>query len=250
MMKKLRLILIVLVIVACDSENVNDCLQSAGTTVQEERAVAAFEKIIVNRDVEMILKQEDEFKVVVESGENLLNDIDVDVVDNTLVLTDNNNCNLVREFGLTKIYVSAPDIKEIRSSTQYDISSEGILNLDYITLLSEDFSDSDSFTTGDFRLEVATDSIRVLTNNLSTAYLSGTTNVLNIFFASGDGRFQGEDLIANSVSVFHRGSNDIVVNPQEFLGGQLVSTGNMISLNQPPVVEVEELFTGQLIFQD
>jgi len=249
MMRKL-LLLILLLIVACDSENANDCIQSAGTIVQEERTVSAFENILVNRNVEMILKQEEAFKIVVESGENLLNDIEVEVLDNTLLLTDNNTCNLVREFGLTKIYVSAPNIKEIRSSTQYDISSDGVINQEYIILLSEDFFDPDDFVTGDFRLEVATDSIRILTNNLSTSYISGTTNILNIFFASGDGRFQGENLIAKKVSIYHRGSNDIVVNPQEYLKGTLLGTGNVISLNQPPLVDVEELYTGRLIFQD
>lgn len=40
----------------------------------------------------------------------------------------------------------------------------------------------------------------------------------------------------------------MVVNPQQSIIGQIVSTGDVIAINQPPNVEVEVLFTGQLIF--
>ena len=41
----------------------------------------------------------------------------------------------------------------------------------------------------------------------------------------------------------------MVVNPQQSLEGQLRGTGNLISVNEPPVVEVERIYTGQLIFE-
>jgi len=48
--------------------------------------------------------------------------------------------------------------------------------------------------------------------------------------------------------VYHRGSNDMIVNPQISLTGELRGTGNLISLNTPPIVEIDQLYTGQLIF--
>jgi hypothetical protein len=249
-MKKLLYISIVLFVFTCDSENANDCIQKAGAIVSEERDVVSFEKILVNRNIEMILKQEDTFKVMVESGENLLNDIEVEVVGNTLELTDNNTCNYVRDYGLTKIYVSAPDVIEIRSSTQYDISSQGVLNYENVALKSEDFNATGTFTTGDFRLQLVSNTIEVVTNNLSTLYLTGSTERLKINFASGAGRFFGENLIAQEISIYHRGNNDMIVNPQVSISGQLVSTGDVIAVNEPSIVEVEELYVGRLIFQD
>jgi hypothetical protein len=41
----------------------------------------------------------------------------------------------------------------------------------------------------------------------------------------------------------------MVVNPQQSIIGSIRSTGDVISLNQPPIVDVEEWFTGRLIFQ-
>ena len=62
-------------------------------------------------------------------------------------------------------------------------------------------------------------------------------------------RFEGENLIAQNVSVFHRGTNDMIVNPQQSITGSILSTGNVISVNQPPIVDVEEVFNGRLIFE-
>ena len=67
-------------------------------------------------------------------------------------------------------------------------------------------------------------------------------------FFAGSGRFEGADLIAQNIEVNHRGSNDMVVNPIQSLTGELRGTGNVIAVNQPPIVDVEETYIGELIF--
>tara|TARA_R110002073_G_scaffold148335_3_gene301419 strand:- start:15297 stop:16013 length:717 start_codon:yes stop_codon:yes gene_type:complete len=237
-----------MLIVACNSEDALDCFQTEGNIVQQEIVVSSFEKIVVNRDIELIVKEGSDYRVIIETGENLLNDVLVIVVDNELQLTDNNTCNYVRDYGNTKVYVTAPNITEIRNSSQYEVSSEGILTFPELSLVSEDFNAPGSFTVGDFRLQINNDKLRVVTNNISSFYMSGTVNSLFVGFYAGAGRFEGENLIAQSVDVFHRGSNDMIVNPQISLTGELRGTGNLISVNQPPTVEVEQFYTGELIF--
>ena len=247
-MKKIIYILSLMLIVACNSEDALDCFQTEGNIVQQEIVVSSFEKIVVNRDIELIVKEGSDYRVIIETGENLLNDVLVIVVDNELQLTDNNTCNYVRDYGNTKVYVTAPNITEIRNSSQYEVSSEGILTFPELSLVSEDFNAPGSFTVGDFRLQINNDKLRVVTNNISSFYMSGTVNSLFVGFYAGAGRFEGENLIAQSVDVFHRGSNDMIVNPQISLTGELRGTGNLISVNQPPTVEVEQFYTGELIF--
>ncbi|WP_452226721.1 head GIN domain-containing protein [Lacinutrix cladophorae] len=248
-MKNSLYILITLLVFSCNSEDANDCFQKSGNVVQEEVLVSSFEKILVNRDVELILNQGLDFKVVIETGENLLNDVEAKVVANELQLTDKNTCNYVRDYGVTKVYVTAPNITEIRSSTQYDISSDGVLSYTALRLFSEDFSASENFTVGDFKLTVNTQSLRVVGNNISSFYITGVTQDLYVGFFSGTGRFQGEDLIAQDVEVYHRGTNDVLVNPQASITGEIRSTGDVISFNQPVIVSVEEFYNGQLIFR-
>lgn len=247
-MKKLLYIYTILFVFSCNSEDANDCFQKSGNIIQEEILVASFEKILVNRDITLVLKEGPNFEVTIETGENLLNDVEAVVVDNELRLTDKNNCNYIRDYGITKVFVTAPNVLEIRSSTQYDISSDGVLNYNNLKLLSEDFNDPDSFTVGDFRMEINSQSLRIISNNISSFYISGDTQNLFVDFFSGSGRFEGANLTAQNIDVFHRGSNDMIVNPQLKIEGELRGTGDVISLNNPPIVEVEQYYTGMLIF--
>lgn len=216
--------------------------------MQQEVTVNSFNKILVNRDIELIVKEGVDFEVIIETGENLLNDVLAAVIDNQLQLTDYNSCNYVREYGITKVFVTAPNIREIRNSSQYEVSSIGTLTYTDLTLISEDFIAPGSFTIGDFRLQINSNKLSIVSNNISSFYMSGTVNNLSVGFYAGAGRFEGENLIAQNVDVFHRGSNDMIVNPQVSLTGTLNGTGNLISVNQPPTVDVEELYIGELIF--
>lgn len=248
-MKKLLFIFVLGCLFSCDSEDANDCFQKSGEIIIQEIDVADFEQIFVNRNIELILKEAPETKVLVETGKNLLNDVEVVVVNNQLRVVDNNSCNYVRDYVPTKIYVSAPNITQIRSSTQYDILSDGVLSYNNLSLLSEDFVAEGDFTMGDFRLEVQVNNLSITSNNLSSFYISGETINLTVGFYSGTGRFEGANLIAQNVTISHRGSNDMIVNPQQVLKGVLRGVGNLISKNNPPIVEIEQLYKGQLIFE-
>ena len=247
-MKKIVYVVLLLVF-ACNSEDTIDCFQSSGDIIQQEISTSSFERIFVNRDIELIIKDAPNHKVTIETGENLINDVIAEVVDNQLILTDYNTCNYVRDYGITKIYIEAPNLTEIRTSTQYEISSDGTLNYNNLNLYSEDFDIQNDFTVGDMRLTVNSQNLTIASNNLSFFYINGEVNSLTIGFYAGAGRFEGENLIAQNVNVYHRGSNDMVVNPQQSLTGQLRGTGNLIAVNQPDTVDINQIYTGQLFFE-
>ncbi|MFL1012020.1 head GIN domain-containing protein [Flavisericum labens] len=248
-MKKLFYILCSIVLFCCNSENAGDCFQTTGEIIQKEVVLATFNKVLVNRDVELIVIQGAEQNVVIESGENLMNDVSAEVIDGQLILTDNNTCNYVRDYGATKVFVTSPNINEIRSSSQYDVSSNGILTYPNLTILSEDFGAPNTFTIGDFRLQIDNNSFSVVFNNLSVCHISGETDNLSVLFAAGNSRFEGRNLIAQKVYVNNRSSNDMIVNPQQEIKGTIKGVGNIILVNEPPLVDVEELYKGRLIFE-
>jgi len=240
--------LVLLLLFTCNGEDAHDCFQKTGHIIQETVNVISFQRILVNRNIELIIKEASDYKVIVETGENLINDVTVEVIGDRLVLSDNNTCNYVRDYGITKIYVEAPNLSEIRTSSQYEVSSEGILNFENLSLFSEDFYETNEFTVGDFRLSVNAQNVTIGSNNLSFFYLNGSAENLVIGFFSGSSRFEGANLVAQHVNVSHRSSNDMVINPIQSLSGRLRGTGNVIAVNQPPVVNVDQIYTGQLIF--
>jgi len=249
-MRIIKYLVVLFLIIACDSEDASDCFQKTGSIIQQEITVDVFDKIFVNRDIELIINEGTNQKVIIETGENLLNDVTANVVDGKLTLTNNNACNYVRDYGITKVYVTSPNITQIRSSTQYDVKSEGILTYPSLTIFSEDFNVPDTFTNGNFRLQINNNNFSLVFNNLSNCFISGQTNSLNIAFAAGTSRFEGRDLVAQNIQLWNRSSNDMIVNPQQSIKGKISGTGNVIAVSKPPIVTVEEVYKGRLIFEN
>ena len=245
------LMLFAFLLISCNGDNVPDCFQNAGDTVRQTLDVPEFSTITVFENLNVVLKQGDEQKVEVGTGEYLLNDVTAIVEGNRLVLRNENSCNYVRDYGLTTVYITSPDITEIRSSTGLLISSDGVLNYPSINLIAESFTNPEAATTdGSFDLNLNATTVRVVVNGIAYFQLRGNTENFNVTVAAGDSRIEAASLISENVNVNHRGSNDVFVNPQLQLRGTLRGTGDLISVNTPPEMDVEELFTGRLIFQD
>ncbi|WP_396590566.1 head GIN domain-containing protein [Allomuricauda sp. R78024] len=250
-MKKLILIHFTLLLVACNGDNVPDCFQNAGDLVRETVEVNQFTNITVFENINLVIRQGTEQIVEIETGEFLRKEVSAQVEDNRLILRNENGCNFFRDYGLTTVYVTSPNIEQIRSSTGLLISSDGVLNYPNLSLVSESFAEPEAETTdGSFDLNVASESISIVVNGIAFFQLSGTTSNLNITIAAGDSRIEAENLVAQNIRINHRGSNDVLVNPQQRITGVLRGTGDVISNNRPPEVEVEELFNGRLIFND
>lgn len=248
-MKKIGYILSVILVFGCNSEDASDCFQRTGDIIREEVAVSDFTRILVNPNVELIIREGLDTSVVIETGDNLINEVSAIVQGDRLILSDTNDCAFFRGFNQTKVFVTAPNITEIRSATQFGILSNGVLSYPSVSLISEDFNENTGTTTGTFNLDINSETIRVSGNNIASFFISGKVENLTVSFFSGTGRFEGMNLEAQNVNVFHRGTNKIIVNPIEAIRGELRSTGDVISVNRPPIVEVTEFFTGKLLFQ-
>ena len=252
MKKLLFLISILTIIVGCSSENSADCFQTDGSLIQEEVAnLDVFKRIIVFDRVKLFISQGPVQRVIVESPDNLINEVIVRVEDSILKLKDNNSCNILREFETTKVYVTSPNIDQIRNSSGSTVEDIGTIGWDGLELVSEDQLVEDEFNIdGDFDLdELDANNITINANGISTFRLKGKTKAFQIGLFDGDARVEAEDLIANSVTIFHRSTNKIICFPTDSIRGRIVSIGDVIAKNRPPFVDVEEFFRGKLIFE-
>ena len=238
-------------ILSCNSENAPDCFQNAGDVTRIQVDVPNFSNITVFENLNLVLKQGEEQTVEIESGAFLINDISAVVEGNRLVLRNENGCNIFREYGLSTVFVTSPNIAEVRSSTGLLISSDGPLNYPNLSLVSESFNNPETETTdGSFDLELANEQISISVNGIASFQLSGTTQRLNVNIFAGDTRVEAQELTAQEVTLNHRGSNDILVNPQQRISGVIRGYGDVISINRPSEIAVEELFNGRLLFRD
>ena len=69
-----------------------------------------------------------------------------------------------------------------------------------------------------------------------------------MYYFAGIGRFEGKELQAEKLTVYHKGNNTLYVNPVAEIKGSIFANGDVISYHKPPVVAVEARFTGQLYF--
>ena len=154
-MKKIVYIMFTIVLLSCNGENVPDCFQNAGDVIQRDYDVEVFTEVTVFPRIELILIDAPIQKVTVQTGEYLMEDIEVKVEGGRLKLINNNACNLTREYGITKVFVSAPNLTEIRNGSGGNVSSQGVLNYSSLVLISEDFIEEDVVNTnGNFILEI------------------------------------------------------------------------------------------------
>ncbi|MEN1784515.1 MAG: head GIN domain-containing protein [Bacteroidota bacterium] len=247
-----RTVLVVaFLMVSCNNENAPDCLQNAGDITRITVDLPPFQNITVFERLNLVLKQGDTQKVEIASGEWLINEISAEVVDGRLLLRNNNGCNLFRAYGLSTVYVTSPNIAEVRSSTGLTIASDGVLAYPNLRLVSESFTDPSSETTsGTFALEVDSDNLNIFANGIAYFELVGNTQQLEVFVAAGDTRVEAAALLAEDVIVNHRGTNSIVVRPQESISGIIRGYGDVISINRPDSIAIQETFEGRLIFKD
>lgn len=246
-------IIIVVFLIGCDSENAPDCFQAYGDSIDTVYDVEDFNRIIIWDRVKLVLVEGPEKRVMVRTGSNLLNEIRVRVEDSILKVSDRNSCNFVRDYeNITTVFVTAPvDTLQIRSSSGLTVENIGRITNEKLILISEDGEEEDEFhIDGDFNLNnIDVRTISVLANGLSTFRLHGTAFSASYSLFDGDARVEAENLITDEVLVNHKSTNKIICYPVASIRGIIVGLGNVIAKNRPPIVDVEERFQGRLIFE-
>lgn len=247
---KISVFISLFLLFACSTQDAPDCIQTGGNMISKEVELEIFSEILVYDRVKLFIEEGRDQKVIIKTGENLIEDISAVVEDGRLILKNDNSCNLFREYDITRVYVTSPNITWIQSSSERTIESIGTLTYQNLWLRSlNQEKDPNIHTDGDFILDLDVQNLRITTDHISNYFLSGKVENFNAFFAAGDGRLEARDLIVQHYEIFHRGTNKLIVNPQQSLRGDIYSYGDIISVNRPPEVEVTEHWKGELIFE-
>ena len=135
-MKKI-ILLIGLIFISISCSKPGECIESTGSIITKDFTVADFDKIIVHQGLSLVITEGPIYKVEVQTGENLMSNIEVSVDGGVLTLKDNTTCNWVREYGNTVVYVTAPNITELHSKTERIIAWN--FNIPYFKINSHGF---------------------------------------------------------------------------------------------------------------
>ena len=232
-----------------------DCFKGNGNQITQTFPFEGFSRIKVYDGVGLVVKEGPNYEVKIKTSENIIDNLDVKLEGNMLVIKDNSSCNIARDYGQTIVYITIPDGTilplvqelELHCKTEQKIQSDGILHSPIIRLFSIG-DDGDGAGTADFHITVDNGQLVVESNNVSNFYINGHCEEMLLNFYFGNGRFFGEELHAEKIKLFHRGSNDMFVYPIQKIEGIINATGNVVLENVPPIVDVEEVFRGRVIY--
>ena len=232
-----------------------DCFKGNGNQITQTFPFEGFSKIKVYDGVGLVVKEGPNYEVKIKTSDNIIDNLEVKLHGNILVIKDNSTCNIARDYGQTTVYVTIPDGTtlpliqelELHSKTEQKVQSDGILHSPIIRLFSIG-DDGDGAGTGNFDIEVDNLQLVIESNNVSNFYISGHSEEMLLNFYFGNGRFYGNDLHVENIKVYHRGSNDMFVYPLQKIEGIINATGNVVLENIPPIIDVEEVFRGRVIY--
>ena len=230
---------------SCDSENTNDCVKKPGKVIKREiQDIPTFDKIKIEGGIELILFQSTEQKVEIETGENLINGISLEVTDGELVIKNNISCNWFHNYNPVKAYITFTDLTRIYSVSQYKIHSNQTLYFDVIELSSGVFGEG---VATEFDLDIQCNHLSINANDASYLKISGNANSMWVAFWAGNPRIEAQHFQVNYIDFFQRSSNDMILYPIEKIEGNIYSNGNVIIKNTPNTIEVTQHYTGKLI---
>ena len=232
-----------------------DCFKGNGNPITQTFPLENFTKIKVYDGVGLVVKEGPIYEVKVVTSDNIIDDLEVRLDGDMLVVKDNSSCNIARDYGQTTVYVTIPDGTilplipelELHCKTEQKIQSDGVLHSPIVRLFAIG-DDGDGAGTGDFHINLDNGQFVVDSNNVSNFYINGHCEEMLLNFYFGNGRFFGEELHAEKIKLFHRGSNDMFVYPIQKIEGIINATGNVVLENVPPIVDVEEVFRGRVIY--
>lgn len=253
--RKVSIILLftIICITSCDSETANDCLQTDGDAITYEVKVPFFNRIQLENDVRLQIAQGPVQSVIVSTGENLVNDLIVRVEEDHLIIQNENGCNLFREFGRTLVTVTSPDIVFIRQASSFEIQSINTLTYPQLLIWSNTNPSpvgiDDPNKSGRVVLDIDIDDFRIQANGSSPFEISGVARNAQIIFSDEFPQIDARNLEIDNLSISHVGAANMIMHPINSITGQIRATGDVILVNEPDNIDVEELFTGRLIIE-
>ena len=219
----------------------NNCLSSAGSIVQEERVLEAFQYIETYGTAKLYLKNDTVHKVTIEAGNKLIPNIETTVENGVLTIKDLNKCDFMKGYRDKKIYISVDTLKEININDAADLYTVDTFMADNLKVkfLSELGSCDLNIDVESFQLQIwyASGDFKVK-GNVYSAYLN--TESTSFIYA--------DSLNNTSCEVNNNSMGDVYFKAGRWMYITIKNSGNIYYTGEPEEVFIKELSgSGKLI---
>ena len=232
-----------MIFTSCSKED--SCFSNSGDSVSKTLIMPTFDQIDIPKGFVVEIIESDESKIEINSHENYLSNLDFQVLDNQLIMTNSMSCSMFHGYEIAKVRIYTPTLKKIISRTQLKVSSIGVLRFPELFVITS----IDDGASSMIDLQIDNNILRIEDNQVGYFKISGKTIWLDIALYGGSGRVEAQNLEAKDCTFFQRSNNDILVRAENLLLGTIYTTGNVIVFNKPNEVDVVEKYKGKLIYK-
>ena len=224
------LLIIIFSFTSCKKENMGDCFKGTGKIITQKRSIEhSFNRIDVEDNISVILTQDNNYSVIVEAGENLIDLIETDFEANILTLRNNNKCNWMRSYDKpVRVRISLPELISFQYRSSGNVTSTNTFTIDSTNIEVWDGSGNVQINVD---CRVAVYAIHTGPGDLTIKGKTGVSYVWN----SGNGFFYGKDLETGYTFITNKGTGDCIVNAEVELGATILHTGDIYYYGNPAV---------------
>ncbi len=219
----------------------------SGKTVQKTQILTDFDTVEVNPLIHLTLVQDTLNKIVIETDEDVLEQIDYHIEDNKLSLTNHTRCLIQNQKAEAHITLYVNDITTLIANTDLDIRSADTLHFNRLKIICEN-ARTGTNNIADFNLKVQIPTIEIIANGSSIFDISGSCNNLFVGFYGVNPVFRGKKLTAQHIKIFQRSDADMHLYPVQSIKGNLYGYGDIYLYHRPPVVAINSHYAGHIYF--
>ncbi len=205
-----------------DDMGFDNCLRGTGPIVVEELDLSRIDAIDLQLPGKVYLQQGPEQKVEVEGPANVVDYLERRVRGGLWEIGIEDRC--VRNLESLRIYLTVPELIELRISGEGEIVSEGTLETDDLDLVIEG--------SGNIALNLIADDIDAEISGSGNLRLGGEADEIT-FEVTGSGDLQAFPLMARKGEVRISGSGDVELYITELLDVQITGSGDVLYKGSP-----------------
>ena len=240
-MKKTTLLLLLFpfFLTSCYIDGWNNGISGNGNVTEEVRDISGFDGIHLSSGIDVLLSQGEDYEVIVEADENLMEVIETDLKGSMLVIgTDRVN---IRRARSKRVHVTLPELSGLKISSAGDCEGQTPFVCDELRLSIS--------SAGDLSLEVEAGRIDLDISSSGDARLSGRAEVFDADLSSA-GDLNAFDLIAEEVNVSVSSAGDARVHATREISMTASSAGNIYYTGDARVVRSSSSSAGDIIRRD
>lgn len=196
-----------------------------GNVIKKEYEVENFEQIKVNGGFKVYLRQNNKAEVILETDDNLLDYITVEVNDNELLIEPKQR---IGEYKMLNIYISAKNIDNIDLNGAVELISKSKIKSKQLSI--------DGSGAVDIDLDIDIRKLNIDISGASEIDLKGETDKLSVDI-SGAGELNAFELISENVTIDISGAGSAKVNVTEELEVDITGAGSVIYKGNPEKID-------------